>query len=65
MANDSQYSGNLISGLIATVDQMIYASYRSNRLRSPEVLPERWAMLPCFRNIIELEEQFQKEKHDC
>jgi hypothetical protein len=52
-----------VAAIIATVDELTYRSYRANRLRSPEVLPERWALLPCFAvSITELEERFQKEK---
>jgi hypothetical protein len=60
-ANGTQHRGNTITDLMATVDKLTYASYRANRLRSPEVLPERWALLPCFALIDELEARFQKE----
>jgi hypothetical protein len=56
------HAGTTITDLIATVDGLIYASYKANRLRSPEVLPERWALLPCFAcSITELENRFQQE----
>jgi hypothetical protein len=51
----------MIADIGAQVDKLTYASYRANRLRSPEVLPERWALLPCFALIDELEARFQKE----
>jgi len=59
MQDDQQYSGTMIANLQVTVDNLIYASYRANRLRSPEVAPERWALI--FPDITELEERFQKE----
>jgi hypothetical protein len=56
------YTSPMITDLTTTVDNVIYASYRANRLRSPEVLPEKWALLPCFAvQITELEERFQRE----
>lgn len=54
-----QYDGTTIADLMGTVDRLMYASYRANRLRSPEVAPERWALV--FSSIEEFEERFQRE----
>ena len=63
------FTGTLITDLLtavesaetqaAVVDALTYASYRANRLRSPEVAPERWALI--FPSIDEMEERFQRE----
>jgi hypothetical protein len=65
------YTGTLIKDLMTVVESadihagvvsdLCYASYRANRLRSPGVLPERWALI--FPSIDELEERFQTECH--
>lgn len=54
-----QYSGTLITDTMALVDYLTYASYKANRLRSPEVTPERWALI--YHTVGEMEERFQKE----
>jgi hypothetical protein len=59
MDNNRQYTGTMIADLQATVENLVYASYKANRLRSPDVLPERWALI--FPTIDELEERFQQE----
>jgi hypothetical protein len=56
---DRKYTGHMLPDLVAVVDNLIYASYRANRLLSPEVTPERWAYL--YPSIEEMEERFQKE----
>jgi hypothetical protein len=66
---EGQYSGTLIEDLTTlavdattqarVINDLIYASYRANRLRSPGVTPERWALI--FPTIDELEERFKKE----
>jgi hypothetical protein len=50
-----------IPELMAMVDDLTYCSYRANRLRSPEVTPERWALI--YHTVYEMEERFQKENH--
>lgn len=59
MEANGNHQGTTITELMGTVDQLMYASYRSNRLRSPEVIPERWALI--FPSIEEFEERFQRE----
>ena len=59
MEANRQHSDNTITDLVGTVDTLIYASYRANRLRSPEVKPERWALI--YPTITEMEERFQRE----
>jgi hypothetical protein len=54
-----KYSGNLISSLTETVDELTYKSYAHNRRRFPEVSPERWARV--FADAASYETRFQAE----
>ena len=42
------------------IDELMYASYRFNRLNSPDITPERWATV--FDNAAAYENAFQTEK---
>jgi hypothetical protein len=59
MQQPEQYSGTMIADMMGLVDTLTYASYKANRLRSPEVTPERWALI--YHTVYEMEERFQKE----
>ena len=39
------------------VDALIYASYKANRLASPEIAPVRWEAI--YGDITKLEDRFQ------
>ena len=42
-------------------DSLIYACYRYNRQRAPDIAPERWAMV--FSDAAQMEARFQEEMH--
>jgi hypothetical protein len=48
--------------VIQIVDSLTFCSYRAQRYEFPDVTPERWGQLACFRNWRELEAMFQQEK---
>lgn len=48
-----------INGFTGLVDELTYSCYRYNRLRSPDITPERWSKI--FSNIDTLEYRFQRE----
>lgn len=41
------------------VDELIYRSYRYNRLRTPDIKPEQWKAV--FSNVDAMEDRLQKE----
>ena len=45
------------------INECIYASYRFNRKHSPEIIPERWAVI--FPNWQEYEIRLQSEEQEC
>ena len=43
-----------------TIDELLYASYKFNRLNAPQITPAQWATI--YKNAAELENMFQTER---
>lgn len=43
------------------INELTYHNYVHNRRLSPQVLPEEWGKLECFREWQAMEERFQAE----
>jgi hypothetical protein len=48
---------------LGLLEYLTYCSYRSNRLRSPDITPERWAKV-FGPQAEEMEARFQNERTD-
>lgn len=44
------------------VNELVYASYKANRDRNPEVTPERWRLVYQDADVDALEARYQREK---
>jgi hypothetical protein len=48
-----------VTNIPAIIDELIYRNYRYNRLRSPDISPEKYRLV--FANADAMEQRFQRE----